>query len=361
MSDVEENATDDLRSTIEAAINSEVENEVANEPIVNEAIETPTETKASRVRDEKGRFKKIEPETEVSNEGLIADGKPAEPTPSEAVDPVPVDVLNPPQSWTAEAKEQFLSLNNPVLQRELLKRETDYSKGIQRHAEDAKWASEHKQVFEQWQPYLNQLQITPAQAFQSLIQADYNLRYGSPQEKQQLALKLLQDYGISLPQGQEGEFPTTPNPEHDAPVYNQLNMLRQQLANMQYQQQQEQDRIRQEQEAQNQAMIDEFASNPKYPHFEALRESMGKLIEAGMAETLEAAYEQAAWANPEIRSTLQKNEEAKRINEQAELAKKAKLKAVSVTGTPSGTETPASELGLRDQLKAAMQGETSRI
>jgi hypothetical protein len=110
-----------------------------------------------------------------------------------------------------------------------------------------------------------------------------------------------------------------------------------------------------------QAMINEFSSNPEYPHFEVLREEMSKLLQAGVSESLEDAYSKAAWANPEIRSTLMKEEEAKRIKQQADIAKSAKLKAVSVTGSPSGTDKPIEELSIRDQLKQALSGESKRV
>lgn len=358
MSDVKENATDDIRGAIQSAM-SEVEKPEVEE-IADEKVEETAEEKSTRLRDEKGRFAKKEVVDEVVTDGLIADGKPAEPTPSEAVDPEPVEpveVIKPPQSWTAEAKEKFATLD-PLLQKELIKRENDYSKGIQSKAEAAKWAEETKPIFEQWQPYLNQLGTTPQQAFQALIQAEYNLRNGSPQQKQQALNQLARDYGISLPQS--GETQVQPDPTIE-PIYNELNSVKQQLAQFQYQQKQEQQRIQQEQEAQMQSMITEFSSNPEYPHFEALRENMAQLLQAGVAESLEDAYSKAAWANPEIRSTLIKQEEAKRIKQQADIARSAKLKAVSVHGSPSGTETPTAELGIRDQLLKAMQGDGNRV
>ena len=365
--DKEEVATDDLRGTIEAAMNP-VEGTVETPVETQESTETPVETptaKAERERDEKGRFKAKEaaqpdPEAQITTEGLIGDGKPAEPTPSEAVDPTPVEVINPPQAWTAEAKERFKQFDIET-QKELVKRETDYSKGIQRYAEDAKLAQELRPVLEQWNPYLNQIGARPSEAFNALMQAEQVLRHGSPAQKQQAFMKMAQDYGIPLPNSNgETEVPQTPN-LHDAPIYNEVNQLRQQLANIQYQQQQETNRIQQEQEAQMNAMISEFSSNPQYPHFESLRDQMSQLLQAGAAETLEDAYEKASWANPEIRSTLIKNEEAKRIKEQAELANKAKQKAVSVKGTPSGTVPPDAELSLREQLQKAVTGESSRV
>ena len=78
-----------------------------------------------------------------------------------------------------------------------------------------------------------------------------------------------------------------------------------------------------------QEMITEFSSNAEYPHFEQVRESMAQLTTRQVcAESLEDAYNKAAWSNPEIRSSLIQSEESKRIKNQAGIARSAKSKAV---------------------------------
>ena len=347
MSDDTEIATDSIRDSISSAI-TEVE---------DTEVEQVTEQPA-RTRDARGKFAKAEG---VTPDGVIADARPAEPILS--TEPAPVETAEPeieqikaPQSWTKEAKEQFASFD-PLVQKELIKRETDYSKGIQRHAEGAKWAEETKPIFEQWQPYLNQLGTTPSQAFKALIQAEYTLRHGSPQNKQQALSKMAADYGIPLAQPSETQQADTSS----QPIYDELNNLRQQISQQQQYQQQQQNRIAQDQEAQMQEMITEFSSNAEYPHFEQVRESMAQLLQAGMSESLEDAYNKAAWSNPEIRSSLIQSEESKRIKNQAGIARSAKSKASSIHGSPSGAETPATELSIRDQLQNAMTGDGRRV
>ena len=344
MSDDTEIATDDsIRDSISSAITE---------------VESTEEVAPARARDASGKFAKAEG---VTPDGVIADARPAEPILS--TEPAPVETAEPeieqikaPQSWTKEAKEQFASFD-PLVQKELIKRETDYSKGIQRHAEGAKWAEETRPIFEQWQPYLKQLGTTPHQAFKALIQAEYTLRHGSPQNKQLALSKMAADYGIPLAQASE-----TQQVDNSAqPIYDELNNLRQQVLQQQQYQQQEQNRIAQDQEAQMQEMITEFSSNAEYPHFEQVRESMAQLLQAGMSESLEDAYNKAAWSNPEIRSSLIQSEEAKRIKNQAGIARSAKSKASSIHGSPSGAETPATELSIRDQLQNAMTGDSRRV
>ena len=88
---------------------------------------------------------------------------------------------------------------------------------------------------------------------------------------------------------------------------------------------------------------------------------MAQLLQGGVAESLEEAYNKAAWSNPEIRSSLIQSEEAKRIKNQAGIARSAKSKASSIHGSPSGAETPATELSIRDQLQQAMTGDSRRV
>lgn len=338
MSDDTEIATDDsIRDSISSAI-TEVES-------TEEVTEKP-----ARTRDARGKFAKAEG---VTPDGVIADARPAEPIESDELE---IEQIKAPQSWTKEAKEQFASFD-PLVQKELVKRETDYSKGIQRHAEGAKWAEETRPIFEQWQPYLNQLGTTPHQAFKALIQAEYTLRHGSPQHKQQALAKMAQDYGIPLAQPSETQQADTSS----QPIYDELNNLRHQILQQQQYQQQQQQRIAQDQEAQMQEMITEFSQNDAYPHFEEVRESMAQLLQGGVAESLEEAYNKAAWSNPEIRSSLIQSEEAKRIKNQAGIARSAKSKASSIHGSPSGAETPATELSIRDQLQQAMTGDSRRL
>jgi transcriptional regulator with XRE-family HTH domain len=338
MSDDTEIATDDsIRDSISSAI-TEVES-------TEEVTEKP-----ARTRDARGKFAKAEG---VTPDGLIADARPAEPIESDELE---IEQIKAPQSWTKEAKEQFASFD-PLVQKELIKRETDYSKGIQRHAEGAKWAEETRPIFEQWQPYLNQLGTTPHQAFKALIQAEYTLRHGSPQHKQQALAKMAQDYGIPLAQPSETQQADTSS----QPIYDELNNLRHQILQQQQYQQQQQQRIAQDQEAQMQEMIIEFSQNDAYPHFEEVRESMAQLLQGGVAESLEEAYNKAAWSNPEIRSSLIQSEEAKRIKNQAGIARSAKSKASSIHGSPSGAETPATALSIRDQLQQAMTGDSRRV
>jgi hypothetical protein len=344
-SDVNDATEDSLRNDIAAALSAGSEE-------VKPSEETQPETEAAaRARDEAGRFVKKAEEAET--EGLP---NAAAPVPEQPSNPAPV-TRKPPQSWKQELKTHFDTLP-PEVQEEIIRRETDYNKGIQRHAESAKYAETIKPVFDKWQPYLNQIQVTPDKAFDALIQAEYTLRTGSPAQKQQAFNKLAADYGIDLGQQQTTENLLDPNVQH---ALSRVQYLEEQIRNQQFQQQQETQRKQQAEQAALQQQIEEFSSSPNRPHFESVRDDMSKLLQAGYAETLEDAYDRAVWARPDIRSTLLKDEEAKRIQEKAKIAETAKAKAASIKGNPSGAAVPVASASIRDDLRAAIEASGGRL
>ena len=336
-SDVVDATEDSLRDDLAAAFDEQPE----------VAPEKTEETKQEKPRDETGKFAKAqeqaeEPVVEVPVETPVAE--------------VPTITKKAPQSWKPEIKASFDTLS-PEIQDEIIRRETDYNKGIQKYAESARYADTVKPVFDKWTPYLSQLQVQPGEAFDRLIQAEYTLRHGSPDQKQQAFSKLASDYGIDLGM-QPQQSNVDPNVQH---ALSRVQQLEQQLMNQQYQQKQEQERKQQAEQASLMTLIEEFSSKPDHPHFETVRDDMSRMLQSGYAETLDDAYDKAVWARPDIRSTLLKDQEAKRINEQANVAKTAKAKAVGLKGSPSGAAVPIAGASIRDDIMAAFETAGGRL
>lgn len=354
MSDAMNSATDDsLRGDLAAALSGA--EEVTTE--INEGSDTSDETAAeARARDERGRFAKKQAEEAAA----VAEQDAQEQAPEQqtAEQPQAAPKKNAPQSWKPEVKAHFDTLP-PEVQEEILRRETDFNKGIQKYAEDAKFAQGIKPVVEQWAPYLNQLQVTPDQAFGHLLATEHALRTGSPAQKQQMLMKLAQDYGVEL-DGAPAEQGNAldPNLQH---AVGRVQQLEQYIQRMDYERQQEAARQQQAEAEALQQQISEFSSSPDVPHFETVRTDMAQLLQAGYATDLKDAYEKACWARPDIRASLLKAEEAKRIQEKAELANKAKQRAVSVTGSPSGAAVPVVGASVRDDLRAALNEAGGRL
>lgn len=337
--------------------------EATDDAIVIEAgEEAAVETKPDKPREGDGKFAKVEKELPAPTIDTVITPDPNKPSAGEivaATDPNAIytqtpaaEVIHPPQSFTPEAKAMFANAD-PVLQKEMIKRDLDYSKGLQKNAESARFGDSVKPTFNKWLSYINARGATPAVAFETLMQAEYNLQTGSPQQKVQALHKIARDYNIDIGQ------PVTAQPENgqldpDSWASQRIQQLEGRLNQYDLTQQQNADNEKAAQDTQMQQMIDEMSSNPAFPHFEILRPKMGQIMIAGMAESMEDAYKQAAWLNPDIRSSLMKVEEEKRIAEKARLAKEAKEKASSITGQQSGIEAPLKNVSIRDDLTQAI-------
>jgi hypothetical protein len=347
-SDVMNNATDDIRNDLAAALSGE--QEVQDSSVADSIAEAATqvEEREQRARDEQGRFAEKQAEAAEQAAQPVSEAAPVTPP----VEQQPT--RKAPQSWKPDERAFFDQLP-PEAQEVILRRESDFNKGIQKYAEDAKFAQSLKPAVEQWAPYLAQINVPPDQAFQHLISHEYVLRTGSPAQKQAKLMELAQAYGIDL--GQMGEQTQQnqldPNVQH---ALSRVQQLEAYIRTTEYEKQQELARQQQAEQATLSEQIQAFASSADAPHFEDVREDMAQLLKAGYATDLKDAYEKACWARPDIRASLLKAEEAKRIQEKAELAKKAQQKAVSVTGSPSGAAVPIAGASIRDDLMSAMSG-----
>lgn len=350
--DVENNATtDSLRDDLAAAFGGADDTSSASATTTDDTTATSsTQAAAERTRDEQGRFTRAQQEAaDAAAQQQVKTDQQQQQSPAQA--------KKAPQSWKQELKSHFDTLP-PEVQDEVLRRETDYSKGIQKYAEGAKFADSFRPVVEQWAPYLSQIQATPESAFQALITTEYTLRTGSPSQKQQMLMTLAKEYGIEIggqsadTQGQQ-QHASSPDLQH---AVQRVQQLEQYIQNIEYERQQQAARQQQAETAELTQQINAFASSGNAPHYQEVSQDMAQLLKAGYANDLQDAYEKACWARPDIRASLLKSEEAKRIQEKAELANKAKGKATSITGSPSGASVPVPGASIRADLEAAWGG-----
>lgn len=302
-------------------------------------------------RDDRGRF--------AAKQALDA----AAPDPAAAAAPeaqpaAPVaPAIEAPQHWASADKERFAKLS-PDGQQFLLDRhkamEGDYTRNMQAIAPLRK-------TVEQWQPYLQQFgpNATPDKVFNHLLQAEYNLRNGTPEQKTALFRQWAQDYGINLDQAVQ--------PAADEYVDPHVATLKQQLAQLEAwrnsREQAEQHHQRQQAERQHselQSTISAFstekteAGTPAHPHYEAVRETMAALIGGGQAQDLKTAYDMAVWARPDLRQQLlaaQHEAATRKTAEEAKAkARKAGTAAASVHGKPVGATPQGPADNIRDEL-----------
>jgi hypothetical protein len=321
MSDLE-TQSDDLRTSLESAF-AEAEKPVETvKETVSETPVEPVETKADRARDESGKFAKVE----------------AKEPPQDAVIP-DVPVKRAPSSWKKETQAEWEKLPAHV-QDDVLRRESDFHKGIETYKQAAARAQAYDQVIAPYQQTLQKMGVAPEAAIGALFKADHILRNSAPHEKAQYFAQLAQEYGIQLDQVQ--------NPPQVDPAYQHvLN----ELQNLKASQQQDLYTRQQAEQAQLNSQIASFAEGKE--HFDAVREDMAALLQAGRAKDLDAAYDMAIWARPDLRSGLLQQQT--RAAEEKARAEVQKAKAQSASVSVRGSSPVSGQTATPDNLRAAIE------
>lgn len=318
-------AKQDIRSTIKAAIKQHAGDREQDRG-------TRQERRAVRER-EAGARKVIEPDTnpaapeaEASKEAATEaggkpipakdDGKETTPAPqAQAAPPVPA-------ALSKEVKAQWEKLD-PVVRNEFLRREADTAKGIEKLKETYKG---YDDALSPLHDELRSVGRTPAEGIKML--AEWRRALSGPNKVQAFAaLAKLENVDLSqlvpkppAPAAQSPnptQSPTDPQQPDPAQLLRPyLDPLSQKLTSLETELQRR-DRAEAERQAQSvQRDIQSFAKDK--PHFAKVSRAMGYLMHNGQVtgetaqEAFDNAYVQACWADPEIRASLQGEEQAKR-------------------------------------------------
>jgi len=249
----------------------------------------------------------------------------------------------PPSSWKRDYHEVWQTAD-PRLQEYAYKREEEMRAGIEPLRSKAQFAD---QMNEAIQPYMNTIQglgIDAPRAVKALMEADHVLRNAPPDQKRAYLANLAQSYGINLGEVDPYQQAGPVDPNYYA-LQNELNSVRGEISN--FKQQQEM--------AENQSLLGEinsFASKAEY--FEEVRPDMIKLLQSGVAGTLEEAYEKAIRLNDDVFTQTQQRSQAEAAAQKSSsanrAAKAAKAAAVSVKSSTPGTKTTTKAQDRRSML-----------
>jgi DNA primase len=346
----EETIVDDRRAAIEAAFESvdtgTSEVKPVESPSAPTAPETPPENTSSQAV--------AAPES--------AERDPAATTPQtgadESVDTAPkFSVDKAPQSWRGPQKAKWASLD-PEVRQEVIRREREITKTLSDTAQVRQFAQQFSQTIQPFQARLQSSGVNPVQAVQKLLESDHVLSSAPKAQRAQFMAKLITDYGIDileLDAALAGKAPVDP-------VQSQVDqLLQQRLAPFQqYIARQEQERQLAVQQENNRIShtVESMSTDPKYPHFDTVRQDMADVVELsakkGVYLSLEQAYTRAIAMNPEINQqvTNQQQVDAKKSAAQAAHARaqKALQASKSVGGAPSGMLSGTS--GVSDRRSA---------
>lgn len=327
--------SDDLRAALESAFEKDDAEVSQDTNVVNEP---DTEVTNEQPRDESGKFS--------AKETQEAPSEPAAPPPAEPE-------IKAPSSWKPEAKEAYIKAERgeqltpqeiKLLTAEANRREADYHKGLEGYKTHAQRAREFEQALQPYQQTIQQMGLDGPTAAARMLQVEHTLRYADPATKAAMLNKIAQDYGIDMGMAQSV-------PQQDP----QTQYLMQQLNELRQTQQMWQNTIQQQEREKANYELTNFSSTGEKTHFEAVRNDMADLLEAGKAQSLEQAYEMAIWMRPDVRQTLieQQRIEAQKKFEEQQRAARAKTASIGVKGSsPSSGGSQPSGGSLRDILAA---------
>ena len=266
-----------------------------------------------------------------------------------------VQATGAPTTWSKEALETWATVPDRAKQ-EILKREDDMFRGMEQYKEKADLGSQYDTVVEPYRAALAAENINPVELFQNFAGNHYLLSRGTQEQKLQIATNLITHYGID-PSALVAAIVDPPqiNPEIES-MRRELYELRTGMNS--------QNKVQQDAKyAELQTQVSTFASDPKNSHFKEVADDISKLLNAGVATTLEQAYEMAVWNNPVTRAkevarstadaaTLRQTEETERVRK-ANAAKAGNVRAS--TKTRDGTVPVGSIDDTLEETLAAIQ------
>ena len=256
-----------------------------------------------------------------------------------------------PASWKKDYHDVWQTAD-PKMQEYAWQREEQMRKGVEPLISKAQFADQINEVVN---PYLQTIQgmgLDTPKAVKALLEADHMLRTSNGQDKLQLFSRLAQQYGVNLNEVnfQQGVDPTI------YALQNELNNVRGEVNG--WKQQQEQ--------AQNQQLLGEIEKfSSKAEHFEEARPTMIQLLQSGVAQTLEDAYEKAVRLDPELFDSVQVSKQAELDNAKRvaadRAAKSARANAVSVKSSTPGMATKNNTQDRRSLLAEQFDQITARL
>jgi hypothetical protein len=347
--------------------------EVAAEPAAKpDAPEVPVKTEADRARDKVGRYK---PETKAAKQDRIAAKPEEKPEADAAAAEQPQqpaaqarDLTRAPSTWRPTARADWTKLPEST-RAEIHKREADFLAGQSQLLPDARFGSSMTKAIEPYRMLIESEGVTPEVAFAELLRSVAVLRTGTPEQKYGTLANIAQRYGLDLrmfsPQGQQQNGQA--QQQFRDP---RVDQLIQQFQTRETQQAQEAQQRAALETQQTTSFVDRWmnevdaAGTPKRPYVGDVINEMSALIPQlkdadptlTHTQALEAAYERATWAHPEIRVLLQQQQQTeldakRRTDSQARVRDARRASSVNVPRR-SSIPAPAKPGSLEETIAA---------
>jgi hypothetical protein len=302
----------------------------------SEPEETETEQEAAdRIRDEKGRFaKKEEPE----------------PVAQEVIEPEPVIPVGVPPELQRlglrKEEAEAMALAPEAVRNAFIRRSEEMHKGLETYREKAQIGERMLQSLQPFMPTIQALGVDPGEATARLFNVEHTLRFGNQQQKLAMIHQVMSEYGINPDDAYTYTQNAPAAPQADpqvAQLYQYVQQLEQKQTQLLNQQQQR------EMETLN-SEISRFSADK--PHFDSVRNEMAALLQAGIATDLQSAYEQAIYANPQVRAQVlaaQQAEQEEKRKQESNVKAQAAKKSASVNVPRKGIMGAQRPIGSMDE------------
>lgn len=340
---------DELSASFDSVMDAEIPGPAADDTPVA-ATETDSQ-REERVRDEAGRFAKAEAAKADQQSAGKSSAKQTEVKGQEqTAQPAAAQQRPPrPSSWKKDFESHWEQLD-PKLAEYINQREREYASGVSTYKSEAENARSLNEAIAPFLPNLQRHNVEPTQWIRNLGMAHERLALGSPQDKVATTIQLLRDYQIDP----NAVFQALQNPQAFQPAPQPQPIPQVDIDKLV-----EQKFVEREVKSEYDRFITDAPT--KYPHYQAVKETMAGLLQAGLAQDYKTAYD-AALRHPRHDDIWQAERQQREQAEQAAAAEKAKgvvnrarSNAVSTrSSTPSGNmATSQGNKGLRESIAEA--------
>lgn len=300
-----------------------------------ESIESPTDTLDIEASSDRIGASLFGPDTTPDPEPDTAPVETLAATPTETpvLAPTTHDV---PKSWKQDMHPYWGKLD-PKVQGYYIEREKQMLDGLEQYKQDAQYAKPLRDVLTPYQQMLQQINLTPQAAIDSLFKAHMRLTQGSPEQRKQAYQELGKHLQLVEEQAQANGVQVDPA----------VKNLEQKLSYLEQQMTARQQAELSEAQAKAGKEVEAFAADTKaHPYFDEVATDIAAFVAQG--KTLPEAYESAVWANPVTRqkevARVQTEHETK-LKENARLSSLPKKKAASVNVRGDAERTPTEPIG----------------
>lgn len=267
----------------------------------------------AKPRDESGKFVKpakvAAPIVKDSKQPVVAKA-PIAAEPETPEQPTQVrDVNRAPSTWKPAIREEWAKLT-PTVRAEIHRREADFQHGQAQLLPDARFGQQLRQIIDPYKMLIEADGGTPERAVSDLMRTAATLRIGTDQEKLNALIGIVKQYRIDLRPLLNGQ-PAQQQPQQEF----RDSRVDQLLARQQADEQQRTVAQSRDLETAVTSFLSEVdaTGNPKREYLGEVMNDMTALLpqiqaaNPGMTHTqaLEAAYDRAIWAHPEVRTVLQ--------------------------------------------------------